>query len=238
MIDRVTITGADDSVKPWDLLPLSSEFPFVEWGILYSGKRQGSPRYPSPDWLRLLSSAFDDRGVDFCGHLCGSWVRDIVTGAQNHFKDAYPDNWRLFKRVQLNFHGQYHRAHDGFMDLLSKSGQKDWIFQHDGENDGLIAHFTKDGRARVFPLFDRSGGAGVVPKAWPAPIWSYQGYAGGLGGDDFEYQIRRILAVAGEARIWIDMETKVRSDDDSRFDLGKVRRCLEIAAPFVKAVVA
>ncbi len=29
MIDRVTITGADDSIEPEELLPLSEEFPFV-----------------------------------------------------------------------------------------------------------------------------------------------------------------------------------------------------------------
>ena len=32
ILDRVTITGADDSVRPTDLLELSREFPFVEWG--------------------------------------------------------------------------------------------------------------------------------------------------------------------------------------------------------------
>ena len=32
----VTITGADDSIQPSQLLDLQKEFPFVEWGILLS----------------------------------------------------------------------------------------------------------------------------------------------------------------------------------------------------------
>lgn len=41
-----------------------------------------------------------------------------------------------------------------------------------------------------------------------------------------------------EGRIWIDMETRVRSNNDATFDLTKVRRCLEIAAPFVAPQLA
>ena len=32
---------------------------------------------------------------------------------------------------------------------------------------------------------------------------------------------------------WVDMETKVRSHGDGKFDLGKVEHCLEIADPYV-----
>ena len=54
---------------------------------------------------------------------------------------------------------------------------------------------------------------------------------------NLEVELKRIEKVVDSiyknTRIWIDMETKVRSDDDRQFDLEKVRRCLEIAAPFV-----
>jgi hypothetical protein len=98
-------------------------------------------------------------------------------------------------------------------------------------------------------------GAGILPREWPKPIYldvhpgddgcgvqqhRYHGYAGGLGPDNLAEQIPLILAAAAgnehtaEGRIWIDMETRVRSSDDRTFDLAKVRRCLEIAAPYVK----
>lgn len=47
----VTITGADDDVDPSALEDLSDEFPFVEWGILRSAKREG-PDYMRMKWMK------------------------------------------------------------------------------------------------------------------------------------------------------------------------------------------
>ena len=70
MLTRVTITGADDDVDPEALLALSREFPFVEWGILYSAKRVGTPRYPTTEWMARLPP------VPKAFHLCGQSARD------------------------------------------------------------------------------------------------------------------------------------------------------------------
>jgi len=39
-INKITITGADDRTKISDLVQLQKDYPFVEWGILFS-KEQG-----------------------------------------------------------------------------------------------------------------------------------------------------------------------------------------------------
>lgn len=232
-LEKVTITGADDSVQPRDLLHLSERFPFVEWGILFSTSRQGTPRYPSEKWIEELFTA-SPRGLTLSAHLCGQWVRDLVLDAKRSWWDKYSEQTVMFKRVQLNFHGQYHKASAKFEDVLHNSIGQDYIFQHDGVNDDLVLAFAKGLPLRVYPLFDRSGGAGVLPEAWPAPIWSYQGYAGGLGPENLAAEIAKIGEAAGESRIWIDMETRVRSDDDQILDLGKVSHCLNVAAPFIR----
>ena len=84
-------------------------------------------------------------------------------------------------------------------------------------------------------LFDHSGGKGRVPRHWtPIPHQEvFTGYAGGLGPDNLADELKRIHDAVGEATIWIDLETKVRSDDDKVFDLDKVRRCYDIARPYV-----
>jgi hypothetical protein len=46
MLERVTITGADDSTSIDEMLALSRRFPFVEWGILVSKRHEGSYRFP------------------------------------------------------------------------------------------------------------------------------------------------------------------------------------------------
>ena len=156
-----------------------------------------------------------------------------LDAALDAWREAYRAQWRYFQRIQLNFHGQYHKAGPKFLDLLSRD-EKSYIFQVDGVNDALVVKAAKESEVKAHPLYDMSGGAGIVPKTWPTPMSNtYYGYAGGLGLDNLEQEIGRIIKVTGSARIWIDMETKIRSDDDQVFDLTKVRRCLEIAKPFV-----
>lgn len=232
ILDRVTMTGADDSVDPDQLVRISKRFPFVEWGILFSGKRQGGPRYPSPEWQRELLKVAS-QGLQLSAHLCGRWVRDLVLKADPSWWREHDDFTKAFARVQLNFHGEYHKAALEFVQTL-REHPHEYIFQHDGVNDSLISTFTHKDHLKVFPLFDRSGGAGVSPKEWPRPIWHYSGYAGGLGPDNLEQELARIQEVTDGHRIWIDMETKIRSDQDRVFNLDKVVQCLEIAVPWVK----
>ena len=161
-------------------------------------------------------------------------MRDLVLRGEPSFweQDAGAP---LFQRVQLNFHGQYHKAdRERFLQALHKHDHE-YIFQHDGVNDALIEGFASDSMARIHPLFDRSGGAGIVPGEWPRPMGKYSGYAGGLGPDNLVDELKRIEVVSDGHRIWIDMETKVRSEGDFQFDLTKVERCLELAKPFVNA---
>lgn len=232
-LDRVTVTGADDSIEPEALIPLTERYPFVEWGILFSGSRQGSDRYPSADWLARLRK-IAPKLPNLCAHLCGTWVRNIVLEGAPTWWSKYEPLPPIFKRVQLNFHGQFHKAGKEFVPALKRLAliHEGFILQHDGVNDETIKTLGAD--LPVAPLFDRSGGAGVLPEAWPKPIWSYQGYAGGLSPENVEDELHRILDVAGESRIWIDVETRVRSEEDALFDLAKVETFLKRAAPFVR----
>lgn len=246
-LDRVTITGPDDSIRPEDLIPITKEFPFVEWGILFSESRIGGPRFPSVEWMFALQEVAKANRLPLSLHLCGHYVRQILMGETPQavwtFIDAYA-------RVQLNFRAERNRCKptECARALLAFSKQrKQFIFQIDGErgNDHLDAVILEDkatipGDIDIVGLFDVSGGAGILPRKWPTPINSvdgvldYHGYAGGLGPDNLAEQIPLIAEAAGDCRIWIDMETKVRSRDDGQFDLVKVRQCLEIAKPFVK----
>lgn len=232
-LDRVTITGADDSIEPEALVAITEKYPFVEWGILFSGSRQGGPRYPSDTWIsKLMPMGMTNRLPKLCAHLCGQWVRDVVLGGKATWWEKYRGYSAIFRRVQLNFHGQFHKAGIGFPGLV-KSLDHDFILQHDGVNDETILRLGAD--LRVSPLFDRSGGAGVLPASWPKPIWKYQGYAGGLSPENIQDELHRILDAVGESRIWIDVETRVRSEDDEQFDLAKVDLFLKRCQPFVRA---
>jgi len=260
MLDRVTLTGADDSVEPEDLLEISRMFPFVEWGILVSRSSSfaGRARFPSVKWVKRLFEAVEAAKMgtgfgpkyQFSCHLCGEWVRDIFSGNQSEplLQREWP--WLLptcyanydpglFQRVQFNFHAQ--KGHSCPPDASRLSlGLKQAIFQIDGANDFLFEWAVNAG-ANAVPLFDMSGGAGIVPNEWPvdepypyrlatsARRPEYFGYAGGLGPDNLKEECTRIFKAAGSRRIWIDMETKIRSRDDHVFDLDKCIKVLSIA---------
>jgi len=147
--------------------------------------------------------------------------------------------------MQLNFHAENTQCiAPKFFAALRTLNPRQFIFQIDGANgnqhlESLYAE-NDDGSVDAVPLFDISGGAGILPAQWPKPQYMstdtdhcYHGYAGGLGPDNLETQLPLIAEAAGNTRIWIDMETRVRSSDDRQFDLQKVRRCLEICAPFI-----
>lgn len=254
-LDRVTITGADDSVTPEQLYELSRDFPFVEWALLFSPKQQGKPRWPSISWMRELSDYVISSGLRssmrFSSHLCGEYVRKILAG-DYLYSDELSKAMFLSERVQLNFHAEPHsrfvRRPNFEFRLAAIYSHIQVIFQIDGVNDEIFQDIYGDVKGDFVPLFDCSHGAGVVPKSWPKAeyiyhvpdengnareIPIYHGYAGGLGPDTLENELPRIAEAAGDAPVWVDMETRVRSAADRQFDLAKVRRCLEICKPFI-----
>ncbi len=244
---QVTVTGADDSVTRNEIYTLTHRFPFVEWGILLSKNNEGGPRFPSLRWIEGLVSA-RTTDLNLSGHLCGTWVRDIVEGGRM-FLDERPQLATAFGRYQLNFHAIPHMLKDidAYFDALvalagEPHGLRKIICQVDGVNS-LLYHRARSQAAGhrgidAVALYDISGGAGVLPSEWPEPMGDYCGYAGGLSPDNLPAQLakieERITNPNGSYyHIWIDAETHLRSRNNQQFDLDKVARFLEIAEPFV-----
>jgi hypothetical protein len=228
-IDRVAMTGADDSIQPEDLLEINAAYPEVEWAILLSKNSVGFRRFPSFKWIERLKDASKGVPIRLSGHLCGSWVRDLLL-AKPTVLNEQPGLLDMFQRVQLNFHAYDHEYDKDFLKVLPSD--KQYIFQIDNVNDSVFK-FALDSGLNAVPLFDVSGGAGIVPDKWPTPIDSvYCGYAGGLGPDSMTTQLELISKVATQT-IWIDMERRIRSEDDETFLLGKVKICLDLVRKFM-----
>lgn len=240
MLHRVTLTGADDSITPATLAALSARFPWVEWGILVSESHQGgSPRFPSQTWRSaLLLVAEDFQRVNpfhLSIHVCGRWVRQICAGNWEPFLEGVGALALQAERIQLNFHNYQHLLGENFIpsarDVTERYG---WqiIFQQDGLNDALVTR-ARNGGVDAVPLYDRSGGAGVLPDEWPAATGgTYTGYAGGLGPRNLQEQLPRIEHASRGQRYWIDMETLIRTQE-TQFDLGLCGSVLEQCEPWV-----
>jgi N-(5'phosphoribosyl)anthranilate (PRA) isomerase len=231
-----TVSGADDTVSPDDLLALTRIYPFVEWGILLSRSREGTPRYPSHQWIRqlmMVKSKYNlppEAGGEgewqtrfkTSGHLCGSWARDLTRGNLSFFHEQ-TGNAYGFDRFQINFD----LSKDGFnVDAVVKAliGIT-YIIQVKGNDDSIVLALRTRG-AQAYPLFDSSGGAGIEPSQWPKKKYDWSGFAGGLDPDHLEDQLDKISKIAGDQRVWVDIESGVQTDN--RLDLKKVEKYLSI----------
>ncbi len=236
ILNRVTLTGADDSVEVGALRDLSEKYPFVEWGILISKNSRGKPRFPSTEWMEKLALAESHHAtLLLSGHLCGKWVRDVCKCDWGFLADReLSDIWSMFTRFQLNFSPYVKKIDTSlFMESLRRRGParvQQYIFQLKNLNAHFVEIAARNG-VSASTLFDQSGGRGVLPGEWPEvpKTGVYCGYSGGLGPDNLQAQLSAISAVCGPGPIWIDAETQVRSDDDEQFDLKKVEDFLKIA---------
>lgn len=250
----VTLTGADDSLGehgPSEMLKLSEEFPFVEWGILI-GSKPGRSRFPGLAFFERLHEAWAHRlesETEFrlSLHLCGS-ILDTVKRGRLLLPTWVP--WGIFRRVQLNWHAEELSSVEWVNTLkaLAELGAASYqglfeeaIFQVDGVNDLDFESFDPNGeprmiRPRLSGLFDTSHGAGRLPGGgWRKPIDGHKwcGYAGGLGPMNIAEELPKIQAAAGDVPFWVDMETRLYDGRD-QFDLGRCRAVLEACRPFVE----
>lgn len=217
----VTITGAADDTDPRLMQALSDEFPFVEWGLLFSRGRCGlEPRYPSLKWLESSGNFTFRRSV----HLCGNLARRAAQGYTDVF-ECVDLLIPAVRRVQLNisnnvkFHELVRLGNVGALPvqvIIQVRQFADAPF--DRMSDPVLLH-------------DRSGGRGLTGD-FETPINAhFTGFAGGIGPSNITETIERIQAMNFPNDYWIDMESGVRQCD--QLHLGKVRVVLKSAAPFI-----
>lgn len=260
-IKYVTLTGADNNTDIDGLMSLSKKYPYVEWGILFSQSKSGVPRYPDDEWVDQLGEAAikaiceDGATVNLSAHLCGKWVSDAFKGRITFLNREMMDE--TFDRIQLNCYKEKLKQayeNDLFWEAIDLAEKPVLL----GGNYTSDIREMVDGtfllHRGIYPLFDASGGHGKLPQKWPAPFKAesqeygkpgadiFCGYAGGLGPENVVEEIKLIEEQLGDegisadgmtvdSTIWIDMETKLRSED--LFDLQKCEAVLKAVEPWV-----
>lgn len=245
-ISLATMTGADHSVTPDMLFEASKIYPFIEWGILVSKKdtlSYGCNRFPNRDWINNLVAFAETHPMNLSCHICGVWSRDALVGHPSFIQDLGYSILHVFQRVQWNYTATGCNYDTNKMCRMLAGMRKQHILQIDDKKSldiFLEIQFSSVGPAAVYPIFDKSGGIGETPTEWPEILKfgsnSFCGYAGGLGPKNIFAEMHRINVTTGyndNQRIWIDMETNIRSNNDSKFDFDKIRECLLIAEDWV-----
>lgn len=223
-----TFTGVDEQTSLSALTEIAEQYPFVEWGVLYSPSRQGEPgRYMSYEKVMDFIMNVD---VSMALHICGKGVPNLIDGEPKvvALVEAIRHR-RRGGRVQLNFNlGRAKFSVEELALCISKYPEIVFITQSNDANRRVIDGL-KDCRNHTV-LFDASGGNGISPGEWPAPLEKLTcGYAGGLGPDNIAEQMDMIDAVTAGEFYCVDMEGKVRDSLD-RFDLELVQECIDVVS--------
>lgn len=229
----ITLTGADNSTPQdafWALAKASTfgeeNLSDIEWGILYSVSNQGTGRYPSFKWIERLAERIKVKpaGPSFALHVCGRAVGDFLYG-RGHVTEVA----RAFNRIQINFRSQEFSLAE-IEACIRRNASKTIITQHNEANRRLWQHMAHLDNHAV--LFDESGGRGKAPmNRGPHLELVSCGYAGGLGPDNLAAELRRIQMASGGLPYWVDMEGKLRNEQD-QFDVERAAQCLDIAGRF------
>ncbi len=173
--------------------------------------------------------------MQFSAHLCGGYTKELlnngsITSWLTDCRDIEPIYF--FGRYQYNFNALRHTICKEFNEHLSRMSRP-VILQLNKNNKFLCQEIlTNCGHNKNIQfLHDASGGLGISPQEWGSPTENHlTGYAGGLTPENLEEQLLKINEVAGEAEIWIDTETGVRTNNE--LDMDKVFSFLKTAEKY------
>ncbi|MBN9017197.1 MAG: phosphoribosylanthranilate isomerase [Rhizobiales bacterium] len=188
--DFITFTGIDDRTPIEALEDLSARYP-IEWGVLLDPAQQGNvPRFPSQQTIARVAAS----GLRLAAHLCGAHTEALRDGEPAHMPLALA----RFARIQINSHTVGVTEASRFGATIGKR----CILPCTGDR-------FPDAEA-VDWLHDLSGGRGLATGAWPPYPGRLAGYAGGIGPDT---AAAVVAAIGAEGPYWIDMESRIRTDD-------------------------
>ena len=223
LLKHITFTGVDEFTNLQRLEDIQRRFPLAEFGVLLSEDWQDNgPRFPDPKILPHLLG----RGLNLSAHLCGDAAMKAAFGLWYKIDENLFGGTGIrtgFQRIQLNI-----STRSGLPTRLSTSlpGQEIIIQQKDATHANFF-HASKILCNPISVLLDASGGRGIDTPIDVRPEMKAckVGYAGGFGPDNAAAKLRQILQNPNTGAFWIDMESRVRTDD--KFDLDKVEAVLK-----------
>lgn len=226
-INKVTITGADDKIFKKDLIGYQTEYPFVEWGILFSKNKESTQRYPS---LQHITNEYDS-DLKLSAHFCGWYSKEVLENKNYKLIEKLKNR---FERVQLNYNFKNSTNWDlnSLIDFLKDYNKIDVILQYNKSNSLVLQNIMNDELPNNLNfLYDSSGGRGTEISKIESPFKNYTGYSGGLNVDNINNICQNISNDSNTDNVWIDLESGVRTNND--FDFNKLKTILEISKKYI-----
>ena len=205
-----------------------------------------SPGMPRNEWFRELVRyvMHDKHKIRLAVHVNREWCDEIcrtghIPTELSYFfemcRDENPYD-AVVKRWQLNMPTDTanNLNINALKNLMATYPEKYFIFQYNANTHNAI-HRLHDAGLHFSVLYDSSGGRGIAPDLWNAPLFHNvpQGYSGGISPENVSENLCKISSVVPEQRgIWIDAEGRLKTND--RFDINRARQYILNAESWLK----
>lgn len=240
--------GADDSTHPELLCLLSQKYDWIEWGILFRPDLEGTPRYPSSEWIQRLDhvNKSNNSAMRLAAHLCKQRCQEVLDGDVAFAKQLVSMG---FRRAQVNATsangvdvgpGNIQQCIRGLRSTIEAVPEIEWIIQLNDETNALWLGLSENPPKNMSVLNDASCGKGVLVSTFPAPPADESiscGYAGGIGPDTLSGVLSLVQVAAVGRPVWVDMESSLRIlitdksvKDKDVFSIDKCFQCVLIAS--------
>ena len=239
MIDtfKVTFTGVTETDSKDELGWLESEYPNIEYGVLYSEKEQGKGRYAGLGFIKPFGEFCAANNIDAALHVCGRLaLQKLIVNPKRigeYFKYGY-------KRMQLNFNAteqDHAKLLLAIRALLKAYPNSKIITQHNEDNHSIWYKLFDNPNYQV--LWDSSGGRGRPAGAIQMLhlMEGRQGYAGGINSRNVVSVAKSVYAVTGDWNFWLDMESSLRTTEDDFSILEAEAVCKSLSELFESNII-
>ena len=247
----ITCSDPRNYNKISDLYDLWDIDPRVEIAVqMHQGKV--SPDTERYNWIRALVDSLYIRKPEYnlAIHVNNDWCDDICNGiipaaleplfnASSYYKSR-----PLVQRIQLNMpkHTAENFNAQKLKPVINAYNDKEFIIQYNARTQNAVQQLHKTG-ANFSLLFDESGGRSESPESWQKPVYGpehLQGYAGGLKPETVGTELDKIVKVARNRDIWVDIEGGVQKPTGELKPDGKPIKLFHapFAAEYIRNVLA
>ena len=231
-INTITCSDPRDHNSYQDLVGLWETDPDrVEVAVqMHPGKvSPGTARY---EWVKDVVDklSYEFYRYHFAMHINGQWCNDICNGKiPDELRPMFDARWlfenhaHLVSRIQLNMPADTAKKLNPHVlkSVIESFPNQEFIIQYNDNTKDAVRKLNETG-VWFTTLYDASGGRGILPKSWDAPVRADRpmGYAGGLSPENVKENLTKISShVSLLDDIWVDAEGKLKTDD--KFDVAR-----------------
>lgn len=226
-----------------DIIDLGKKYPMAEFAIQAHPSKFSAymPRYV---WFDTLMHAARVNDINLAMHVNSEWRTEICHGnipfEIKRMWDLRRDNGKpVIGRVQVNINGGRDRfsfCAAKVADIIRAYPDIEFIFQYTPRQRTRLKKLDRAGVAFSM-LFDASGGRGISPRAWRAPVMDNHkmGYSGGLSPENVYENLDKInLILPANYNTWIDAEGKLKAPETKQFDVARAKKYIQNALRWVQ----